>query len=90
MMTGKEMIMYILENNLENEDIFKNGTFLGAMSIEESAIRLHVGTAVIKAWVNLGFLDGITINGFMRILPNNKYIALLNNVSGDEDEKTNM
>lgn len=27
-MTGKELILYILENNLEDSEIFKDGKFL--------------------------------------------------------------
>ena len=30
-MTGKELILYILENDLENEDIIKDGVFIWLM-----------------------------------------------------------
>ena len=30
-MTGKELILYILENDLENEDVIKDGVFIWLM-----------------------------------------------------------
>lgn len=89
MMTGKELIIYILENNLENELIFDNGVFLGGMTVEETATKLKTGPATVKAWSSLGYLDSYVMNGIMYILPNNKYIALSCNISGDGDEKKN-
>ena len=37
-MTGKELILYILQNNLENEQVFRNGIFIGFMDETETAI----------------------------------------------------
>ena len=34
-MTGKELILYILENDLENEDIIKDGVFIWLMDEKE-------------------------------------------------------
>ena len=60
-MTGKDLIIYILENNLENEPIVKDGVFVGMVPIDELAVRREVSVGTIKAWVELGLLEGVTI-----------------------------
>ena len=49
-MTGKELILYILQNNLENEVVIKDGVFVWLMNEEEAAAKFGVGVATIKAW----------------------------------------
>lgn len=61
-MTGRELILYILSNGLENEPVFKDGKFIGFMTEEEAAVRMDVDTATIKAWQRIGLLEGITVN----------------------------
>ena len=60
-MTGRDLIIYILENNLENEDVFKDGRFLGYLSIDEIALKYKVGIETVKLWFELGFISGIKI-----------------------------
>lgn len=60
-MTGKELIIYILQNNLEDEEIIKDGIFMGLMSETEAAIKFDVGIATIKLWHALGVLDSVQI-----------------------------
>lgn len=60
-MTGKELIIYIVENNLENEEVFKDGVFIGFMSEIEAAARYGVGVHTILAWAELGWLDYVKI-----------------------------
>ena len=61
-MTGKELILYILNNNLENENIFdENGIFIGLMSIEETAAKFDVGVYTIETWEYMGWIKGVTI-----------------------------
>lgn len=55
-MTGRELILYILENGLENEPVFKNGRFIGFITPTEAALQNNVGTATIHAWVHQGRL----------------------------------
>lgn len=66
-MTGKDLIIYILENNLENEPVFKDGKFIGFITMTEAAIKMNVGLATISAWVNDGKLDCINIGGICLI-----------------------
>ena len=79
-MTGRELIMYILQNNLEDEEVFQNGIFLGCMTAETAAANLGVGTATVRAWVDIAYLDGVTINDVLYILPNYKYSTLFASV----------
>lgn len=60
-MTGRDLIIYILANDLENEPIIKDGTFLGFITAKQAAVKFSVGEATIKVWVGLDMLDGVTI-----------------------------
>lgn len=63
-MTGRDMIMYILENHLEDEELFKDGKIPGLMTYEEAAVKFGVGIETIKAWIAFGWLDAVTIYGY--------------------------
>lgn len=71
-MTGRDLILYILENNLENEPVVKDGIFIGLMSEEEAAAKFDVGVSTIRVYNTLKMLDGIEINGRMYFLRNAK------------------
>lgn len=60
-MTGRELIIYILQHNLEDEEVFKNGVFVGFMSEEEAAVKFGVGVATIRAAYMLGLVQGFKI-----------------------------
>ncbi len=60
-MTGRELIQYILSNNLENEPVCVDGTFVGFISIEEVAVELHTGVATVNTLYLLGKLEGFNI-----------------------------
>lgn len=62
-MTGRELIIYILTNNLEDEPIFSDGSFIGFISVGKAAEKMGVGTATIYAWISQGRLTGVTIGG---------------------------
>ena len=71
-MTGRELILYILENNLENEEIIKDGMFIWMMSEEEAAVKFNVGIATIRTWFAYKMLDGIKIKDRLYFLKNIK------------------
>lgn len=71
-MTGRDLIIYILSNNLENEPVFANGTFIGFISVEEAAVKFGVGVETVKVWIELGYLDGVKNNDTIYILANAK------------------
>lgn len=60
-MTGKDLIIYILENNLENEVVLKDGVFVGFMDEGEAAAKFDVGVWTIRAWYMIGSIEGYRI-----------------------------
>lgn len=60
-MTGKELILYILNNNLEDSEVFQNGRLLGFHSLAEYAELKNVGTETVRLWVNFGYLKAVII-----------------------------
>ena len=68
-MTGRDLIMYILENKLENEPVIKDGVFIGLVSEKEIAAKYNVGVSTIRAWVKYGWLQGIQIGEGVYIWP---------------------
>lgn len=60
-MTGKDLILYILHNNLEDEVVLEDGFFVGFMDENEAAAKFSVGVWTIQVWHTLGVLDGIKI-----------------------------
>ena len=60
-MTGRELIIYILQHNLEDEEVFKNGIFVGFMTEEEAAVKFGVGVATIRTAYMLGLVQGFKI-----------------------------
>lgn len=71
-MTGKELIMYILENDLENEIVLKDGMFVWLMTTEEAAAKFDVGVATVKAWYMTGMFSGTKIGDHLYFLRNSK------------------
>ena len=56
-MTGRDLILYILQNGLEDEPVFKNGKFIGFVTPEEVALQSHVGLATVHVWIHQGRLE---------------------------------
>lgn len=71
-MTGRDLILYILANGLEDEPVFENGRFIGFMTAEEAAVKMKVGIATIHIWVGLGQLKGLEIGDNLYIPANAK------------------
>ncbi len=67
---GRDLIIYILENHLEDEPICIDDRFLNLMSVGEAAVKFNVGEATIKTWYACGVLDGIRIGNEIYIFPN--------------------
>lgn len=62
-MTGKELILYILQNDLENEPVFHDGNFVGFISADKVAEEMNVGTATVVALLNQAHIDYYTFEG---------------------------
>ena len=62
-MTGRDLIIYILSNGLENEPIVKDGKLIGFMTVDEAAARMGVGEATIHVWIFQNKLNHVVIGG---------------------------
>lgn len=60
-MTGRDLIVYILANNLENEPVFKDGKFVGFITASEAALKTDVGLATVHTWIHQGRLPSVAI-----------------------------
>ena len=60
-MTGRDLVLYILSNHLEDEPIFKDGKFIGFINITEAAEKFNVGVNTIYAWIANRQIDFIDI-----------------------------
>lgn len=60
-MTGKDLILYILQNNLENEEILNPGGSVAFVSEVDLAAYNGVGIATIHAWYERGDFTGFKI-----------------------------
>lgn len=67
-MTGKELILYILQNNLENTVVLEDGFFVGFMTEDEAAAKFNVGVATIRAWYHCKMLKGTRIGDSLYFL----------------------
>lgn len=69
-MTGRELIVYILENGLEDKQVFEDGKFIGFKTTYEVAEELSVGIATVDAWCKLGMLPNVRL-GTVYLIPGN-------------------
>ena len=60
-MTGRDLVLYILSNHLEDEPIFKDEKFIGFINISEAAEKMNVGVNTIYAWIAERQIDFIDI-----------------------------
>lgn len=60
-MTGRDLIMYILENGLEDAPIFHEGKPLGFITEAEAAVKFEVGLSTIRTWYITRQLEGMLI-----------------------------
>ena len=75
-MTGRDLIIYIMENHLEDDPVFQSGKFIGFRPAIEVAVKYGVGVETIKAWYELGELKGIKIGDEVYILENVKHARM--------------
>ena len=71
-MTGRELIVYILENGLENEPVIKDGKFIGFKTVSEVAVSMNVGVATVETLLSMGRLRGESINSGIYIPVNER------------------
>ena len=69
-MTGRDLILYILENRLEDEIVIKDGIFVWLMDENEAAVKFNVGVSTVKAWYITGSIEGTKIGDHLYFLRN--------------------
>lgn len=69
-MTCADLIIYILQNDLINEPVFKDGKFVGFVTENEVAIKMGVGVATVRVWMVQEKLDHIHIGDTVYIPAN--------------------
>ena len=67
-MTGRELILYILQNNLEDEIVLQDGFFVGFMTETEAAVKFGVGVETIRTWYRIEKLKGLQIGDSLYFL----------------------
>lgn len=67
-MTGKELMLFILENNLTDVELLPDETFLVCvedmfLTKEEAACKLGIGIESLCCMYKLNLISGVVING---------------------------
>lgn len=82
MITGKDVIIYILENDLVDKVVISEADVSDIfLTMEEVAIKFDTGIAVIEALYELGMIKGYDIGGhvyFSKNIQNPKGDAKVN------------
>ena len=61
-MTGRELIIFIMENGLEDSKLFEDGTpGEGFHSLSDAAHKFDVGEATIKVWCERNLIQSVKI-----------------------------
>lgn len=69
-MTGRDLIVYILNNHLEDSEVSRDGRLLDFLTIEEAAEKFKVTTTTIEIWLRLGTLSHIKLGEDLYLIPN--------------------
>lgn len=69
-MTGRELINYILNNGLEDEDVFKNGNVVGLKTVADVAEECNVGKPTVYVWARLNMIPSVSIGNELFIQAN--------------------
>lgn len=68
-MKGRDLIIYILKNGLEDKDIISEEFLSFLPTVEAVAQMFEVGTHTVAAWAIVGELELMTINGTVYVNP---------------------
>ncbi len=67
-MTCKDLIIYILQNNLEDVELTDISIlFPNYLPLEQAAVKLHTGVETVKVLYKIGKLSGFECNGSIYI-----------------------
>ena len=84
-MTGRDLILYILENKLEDKPVNEVCCLKNFMTVEQAAAKYNVGVESVKVWFAMGALSGIQIGDTIYISPDNDGVVnVLNSPSTNQ------
>ena len=66
-MTGRDLIIYILQNHLEDTEMLMDNNHM-FLTVEEAAVKYETGVATIKAMVDRNILKGMKIGDAYLVL----------------------
>ena len=66
-MTGRDLIICILQNHLEDTEILTDSNHM-FLTVEEAAVKYGTGIATVKAMINQNILKGMKIGETYLIL----------------------
>lgn len=66
-MTGRELIIFIMEHKLEDVSMFDEKIIPGLMTLDEAAVKWDSGIHTLKALFEMGKLPGVRIDGCIYI-----------------------
>ena len=62
-MTGRELMTYILQNHLEDEEILTDDLIPGFLPLNRAAMKLDTGVNTLRAHIMAGKIKAISITG---------------------------
>lgn len=74
-MTGRDLIIYILQNGLEDANVLEDDRILGFMTVEEAALYFEVGYETVRSWILLKRLEAVWFNDRYYIPSNAKLLS---------------
>ena len=66
-MTGRDIIIYILQNHLEDTEILTDSNHM-FLTVEEAAVKYGTGISTVKAMIDQNVLKGMKIGETYLIL----------------------
>lgn len=61
MVTGRDLIIYILRHGLEDEPVFEDGKFAGFLTEGEYAAIKDVGISTVRTLADMGLVDSVHV-----------------------------
>lgn len=86
-MTGRELIMFILENHLEDVLIFDGENMRGFVTLDEAAVMMNYGIYAVKALYEIGKIPGFVMNGTIYIYKSKEFMSYVGKTSGIGEKK---
>lgn len=84
-MTGRDLILYILQNKLEDKPVNEICCLKNFMTVDQAAAKYNVGPESIKVWFATGVISGIQIGETIYISPDNDNVVnVLNSPSATQ------